>query len=197
VVTGFSAEGCKAKPTNDTVDVHVLPNATFKFVTTSNKLCIEDSVQFIATKQDYACSYAWAPEHSFENNNKPVIWGKVEQSQSMITLTVTDPFGCKGIYSEQINPDECCTVWFPNAFTPGDKGHNDKFRPVFAGFHRFHIFRVSNRWGQTIFESSDSNPEWNGTYNEVPQDMGTYYYYIKYDCGGKVIEKKGDITLVR
>jgi gliding motility-associated-like protein len=195
-VNGFTQGGCKALPTNDTVDVHVLPVATFKFVTTSTKLCIEDSVQFVATKQDYTCSYKWEPEHFFENINKPVIWGKVEQSNSVVKLTVTDPFGCEAIYSQQINPDACCTVWFPNAFTPGQT-HNKVFRPVFDGFHRFHEFRVSNRWGQTIFQSANTNPEWNGTYNEIPQDLGTYYYYIKYDCGGKVIEQKGDVTLVR
>jgi gliding motility-associated-like protein len=196
VVNGFTEEGCKAIPTNDTVDVHVLPDATFKIVTVSTKLCQEDSVQFVANSHDYTCSYKWEPEHFFSNENKPVIWGRVEQSNSVIKLTVTDPFGCKSIFTQQVNPDACCTVWFPNAFTP-EQGHNKVFRPVFAGYHRFHEFRVSNRWGQTIFQSANSNPEWNGTYNEVPQDLGTYYYYIKYDCGGKTIEQKGDVTLVR
>lgn len=195
-VNGASQEGCVALPANDTVDVHALPDATYKVVKTSAKLCVEDSVQFEANIKDYAYTYKWEPEHFFENNNQPTIWGKVEQVHSTVKLTVTDPFGCANSSTQLFNPDVCCTVWFPNAFTPGAQTNNT-FHPVFAGFHRFHIFRVSNRWGQTIFESSDSNPEWNGTYNGVPQDVGTYYYYIKYDCGGKVLEQKGDITLVR
>jgi hypothetical protein len=27
--------------------------------------------------------------------------------------------------------------------------------------------------------------------------MGVYFYYLKYDCGGKVMETKGDLTLIR
>ncbi len=196
-IQGFTVEGCKSLITADTVLVHELPDARFDFVTDSKRLCIEDSVLFIARTQDYANNYKWEPEHFFVNQNKPKISGRVELSSSMVRLTVTDPFGCQSSYVRQINPDQCCTVQFPNAFSPNGDDLNDFFRPVFAGYHRFHIFRVSNRWGQTVFESANSNPRWDGTYNGIPQDMGTYFYYIKYDCGGKTLEAKGDITLIR
>ena len=86
---------------------------------------------------------------------------------------------------------------FPNAFTPNGDGLNDKFRPIFNGYHNFHEFRIVNRWGQTVFESANSDPQWDGSFGGVPQDMGVYYYYISYDCGGNTIEAKGDLTLVR
>ncbi len=200
-VQGFTSEGCKSQVTFDTVKVHSLPDPRFNYVVslpgTTKKLCIEDSVLFTANVNDYHYSYKWEPEHCFSNENKHQIWGKVEQLRSVIKLTVTDPFGCGASYTKQINPDECCTVAFPSAYTPNGDGKNDVFRPIFAGFRRFHIFRVSNRWGQTIFECANTNPSWDGVFNGIPQDMGTYYYYIKYDCGGKTIEKKGDITLIR
>lgn len=197
-IQGFTVEGCKSLVTADTVKVHELPDARFDFVTDDKKkLCIEDSVLFIAKTQDYANNYKWEPEHFFVNQNKPTISGRVELTSSMVRLTVTDPFGCYSSYTRQINPDQCCTVQFPSAFTPNGDNKNDVFRPIFAGYHRFHIFRVSNRWGQTVFESANSKPSWDGTFNGIPQDMGTYFYYIKYDCGGKTQEAKGDITLIR
>ena len=77
------------------------------------------------------------------------------------------------------------------------KGDN-VFQPIYSGYHQFHMFRIVNRWGQTVFQSaSSSDAKWDGTFNGVPQDMGTYYYYIKYDCGGSTFEQKGDVTLVR
>lgn len=203
-VQGLTSEGCRALPTADTVNVHSLPDPRFSLLLdasisdkNSKKLCIEDSVLFAANVKDYSCNYKWEPEHYFANENKPVIWGKVEQERSMIKLTVTDPFGCRASYEKKFVTDLCCTVSFPNAFTPNQDSHNDVFRPIFAGYRRFHIFRVSNRWGQTVFESANSNPSWDGMYNGVPQDMGTYYYFIRYDCGGKTLEAKGDITLIR
>ena len=197
-VTTTTSEGCKSLPTYDTVDVHALPIATFIFKPKSNnELCLEDSVQFIANYVNSQCSYLWQPAHGFNNDNKPVIWGKVEETQSDITLTVTDPFGCLGTSTQQLDPSACCSVLFPNAFTPNGDGKNDVFRPLFNGYHNFHSFRIVNRWGETIFESSNSLPAWDGTFNGVAQDIGTYYYYIQYDCGGNTIEAKGDVTLIR
>ncbi len=193
-----TAEGCLSLPTHDTVEVHAIPDATFTYDTKSKgTLCLEDSVLFIANNTNYNCAYLWLPEHSFKNDNKPQIWGKVEQSQSEIMLTVTDPFGCVGSSVQEIDPNSCCTVLFPNAFTPNGDTHNDFFRPIFSGYHKFHSFMIVNRWGQTVFESDDTYPQWDGNHNGVPQDIGVYYYYIKYDCGGKTIEQKGDCTLVR
>ena len=151
----------------------------------------------MANDTAYNNSYLWQPAHGFNNDNKPVIWGKVEETQSDITLTVTDPFGCVGKSMQQLDASTCCTVLFPNAFTPNGDGKNDVFRPLFNGYHNFHFFRIANRWGQTIFESENSLPSWDGTFNGVAQDIGTYFYYIQYDCGGNTIETKGDVTLIR
>lgn len=196
-VSAATTEGCPAIPTSDTVHVHMLPDATFAIMEMPDKFCLEDSVLFSASVKDYANTYKWEPEHSFANMNKPEIWGRVEQTRAIITLTVTDPYGCKSTSRKELTPQECCTISMPNAFTPNADGRNDLFRPIFAGYHRFHIFRVSNRWGQTVFECTNSSPSWDGVYNGVPQDMGVYYYYIKYDCGGQTMEAKGDVTLIR
>ena len=195
---GATVEGCRALPTGDTVRVHALPDPRFKILPLPDRpLCIEDSVFFSADIQNYGYNYKWEPEHSFVNENRPEIWGRVEELRSMITLTVTTPFGCKASYSQLIKPEECCTVSFPNAFTPNGDDKNDYFRPIFTGYKRFQMFRVNNRWGQTVFESVNSNPKWDGTYNGVNQDLGVYYYYLRYDCGGKTMEVKGDVTLIR
>jgi gliding motility-associated-like protein len=188
-------------PTFDSVLVHNVPDATFRISSNNaNGICLEDSVEFTANDIDYRNSYAWTPEHDFNNNNKPVIWGKMLEQHGIITLRVTDPFGCYATKSMDIDPGSCCTILFPNAFTPNGTGpkENNIFKPYYVGYHRFHMFRIVNRWGQTIFESANSAVMgWDGTFNGVPQDMGVYYYFLKYDCGGKTLEAKGDVTLIR
>ena len=196
-LNSFSKEGCASKPYYDTVDVHAQPDASFSYKYNEATLCLEDSVYFTANTFAYNNSYLWSPAHSFTNVDKPAAFGVLEQNQTTITLTVTDPFGCKATTSQQLDPGSCCTVAFPNAFTPNGDGHDDVFRPLFTGYHNFHIFRIQNRWGQTVFESTNSVMQWDGTFNGVPQDMGVYFYYLKYDCGGKSIEVSGDVTLIR
>jgi len=196
-VHSFSEEGCKSLPWYDTINVHTTPDAHFKITSDNIGHCIEDSVQFTADAIDYNNSYVWAPSHSFENINKPIAWGRVEDAQTIITLTVTDPFGCRATADMEITPGTCCKVDFPNAFTPNGDAYNNYFHPLYQGYHHFHVFRIMNRWGQIVFSSENNDARWDGNYNGVPQDMGTYYYYLKYDCGGKTFEKKGDLTLIR
>jgi len=193
-------EGCTSLPVRDTVNVHALPVSSWKFKPIRDNLCLDDSVRFVADDSMNAANlYVWAPAHSFNNVNSPVIYGRVEQPHQVIKLTVTDPFGCVSTFDRELDPQPCCLVPFPNAFSPNGDGHNDVFRPIQMGnYHRYHFFRIANRWGQTIFSSTDNQiAAWDGTMNGVPQDIGVYYYYLKYDCDGKLMEVKGDVTLVK
>jgi gliding motility-associated-like protein len=192
----FTQEGCPSLPSYDTVDVHALPNATFTYTTRNGGICLEDSVLFKAADYNEIYAYRWAPENSFNNTNSATEWGRLMETPSIISLTVTDPFGCAASTDMTLDPGTCCTIGFPSAFTPGGT-ENRLFRPIFAGYHNFHDFRIVNRWGQTVFESATSTIGWDGSYNGVPQDMGVYYYYIQFDCGGNTVEQKGDVTLIR
>jgi len=208
-VFSTTQEGCKSYPTYDSVFVHPVPDATFAISSLAKgAICLEDSVEFTAHYINYNYSYEWTPAHDFNSINNPVIWGKMEASNNPVALKVTDPYGCVNTQTMNIIADGCCTMLFPNAFTPNGDGNNDVFQPSpsnsnavqtgWGGYHRFHMFRVVDRWGHTLFESANSvDAKWDGTFNGVPQDMGVYYWYVKYDCNGKSIEEKGDVTLIR
>jgi len=196
-----TAIGCTTPPVFDTVDIHALPNASIK-IPTGDVACLEDTVTLSAVFDYYNYTYAWAPAHFFsykltpESNDKSSVSAIIDYD-GYVTLTVTDPFGCVASDSVYFDPKPCCQVYFPNAFTPNGDTHNDVFRPMFNGYHRFHSFIIVNRWGQTVFESNTTDQSWDGTFNGVPQDIGVYYYYLKYDCGGATMEAKGDVTLIR
>ena len=186
---------CYSKTVTDTIDVHPLPDAQFTELSPGT-ICTGDTVLFSALEKDPGNIYYWSPEHFFNNISRDEIYGRIEQA-GYVNLDVTSPFGCKGSYSLMINAEPCCSLVFPNAFTPNGDGKNDIFRPITTGHHPVHIFSITNRWGQTVFETVDERSGWDGQFNGVPQDMGVYFYYIKYDCNGKTLEEKGDVTLVR
>jgi gliding motility-associated-like protein len=194
-VTGITAAGCKSAEIADTVKVHMYPKATFSIVG-NGPVCMDDSVHFRADSINMSYSYYWTPTHFFKISQNPDAYGRI-QTNGYVSLRVSDPFGCYTTDSLLITPQPCCTVLFPSAFTPNGDGKNDVFRPVYQGYHNFHNFRITNRWGQTVFESTNNQMSWDGKYNGDPQDMGVYYYFVKYDCGGETLTEKGDVTLIR
>jgi len=187
---------CVHSPVYDTVNVHNLPAVNPKALS-STDICIGDSIEFKAdTGVGY--SYTWSPSQYFHPYSKTsnVAYAKIQASGN-IYVSVRDQYGCVGKDSINIVAKPCCVVAIPSAFTPNGDGLNDILRPITAGTHQLVIFRVVNRYGQTVFESNNEKLGWDGKLFGVPQEMDTYFYYLHYICNGKDIEEKGDVTLVR
>jgi gliding motility-associated-like protein len=59
-------------------------------------------------------------------------------------------------------------------------------------------FRIYNRWGQVVFESGSPSYGWDGKFKGVLQPMDAYAYTLIVQFGdGTIVNKKGDITLIR
>ena len=85
----------------------------------------------------------------------------------------------------------------PNAFTPGGEG-NTIFKPAKRGIANLNYFKVFNRWGQMIFETTDIEKGWDGTFHDKAQPLGVYTYIISaVTDSGKPFIKEGNVTLLR
>ncbi|MBN8851844.1 MAG: hypothetical protein BGO55_06060 [Sphingobacteriales bacterium 50-39] len=85
----------------------------------------------------------------------------------------------------------------PNAFTPGRFGQNSIFKVAGFGIDKM-LLRIYNRWGQLVFQSTDQDTGWDGTYQGILQPMGVYAYTLEAQfSNGKHVSKKGDVTLIR
>jgi len=188
---------CASPAILDTVNVHVLPDAHISYVSNSN-ICAGDSVSFSAERYNDGYLYQWTPASYFGlQNNKGSVWGNVQLS-GYIKLMVTTEYGCTSIDSALVSARPCCEVYFPNAFTPNGDGKNDVFRVVTSSLQRIKTFRIVNRWGQVMFETTNQHQGWDGKHGGVPQDLGTYYYFIEYTCAnGKTFQEKGEILLLK
>lgn len=105
---------------------------------------------------------------------------------------------CGTGYDEVYIDFENCRIWFPSAFSPDGNGLNDIAR-VLGNTAAISNFKLSifNRWGQRVFYTEDVSKGWDGTFNNVPQPMNTFYYMIQYTFEGQSKIMKGDITLIR
>lgn len=116
-----------------------------------------------------------------------------------VTYSVTDSFGCTKAVTKPIRIYSSCTVYMPNAFTPGSDGRNDILRPLNAFRVDGYEFVVFNRWGQEVFRSRDPKQGWNGQVQGVVQNTGTYVWTLRFRelNTGQVREQKGSVVLIR
>jgi len=84
----------------------------------------------------------------------------------------------------------------PNAFTPNNDNVNDRFKIVNLTSEKILDFCVFNRSGRLIYRSTD-NSGWDGSYNGILQDMGSYYYQIRYTSNDSLYMLKGNVILIR
>jgi len=116
---------------------------------------------------------------------------------SVIVNLITDGFACEGTGEVKVGMFPLGICDLPNAFSPNGDGANDMLLLEGNGIQdlTFHVF---NRYGKLVFETTNSNIGWDGTYKGAKQEEDVYTYYLKaiYWDGG-VVEKKGNITLLR
>lgn len=113
----------------------------------------------------------------------------------------TDPNGAQNY---ALSNTFCLTqepvIWVPNSFIVG--GFNDVFKPVisFADSAAFEM-RIYNRWGQTIFSTTDASLGWDGTLPEeggVLANEGSYGYFIRVQDGsGRKFDESGLVYMLR
>jgi gliding motility-associated-like protein len=190
-----STYGCKSAVFSD--DIFIRPNPITEILTVEDKdICIGDTIVVKAKLLENEHTYHWAPEKYFVTNEQ--VSASMIARQNPYTLTITDIAGCKGYDTAIVDMHPCCDLFLPSAFTPNGDGRNDLFRPMTIGHQELIKFVVMNRFGQVVYESEDVTKGWDGSFKSEPQDMATYFYYLKYKCSDETVwEKKGDVTLVR
>jgi len=88
-------------------------------------------------------------------------------------------------------------IYIPNAFHPGG-GINEVFKPVIPFLNdNYYQMIIYNRWGEKIFETTDINIGWDGTYKSYTITTGVYVYIISIISNGEKISRRGSFTLIR
>jgi gliding motility-associated-like protein len=89
-------------------------------------------------------------------------------------------------------------IFVPKAFTPDNNNKNDKLAPKFINVKQFRYFKVYNRWGQMVYQTSVPGEGWDGIFKGVRQPMETYSWILEcVDNNGKTIRTSGKTILIR
>lgn len=97
----------------------------------------------------------------------------------LITLIAIDDKGCTDTIIKPLGIQEAYYVYVPNTFTADGLRFNNTFKASFYGIRSASI-KIFNRWGQVVFTSDELDFEWDGMYNGVMSQDGTYTWKIKY-----------------
>ncbi len=87
----------------------------------------------------------------------------------------------------------------PNAFTPNGDDANETYsaKKNHRSIVEFHAY-IFNRWGQKLYEWTDVNGEWDGTYNGHPVKDGVYFVLVNArGADGKEYKIRRDVNLIR
>ena len=115
-------------------------------------------------------SYLWEPN----GENSQTI---AARKQGVYRVHVTNNDNCTSTDDFEIKPDCISNTHIPNAFTPNGDGNNEVFKPVLINYQNYEL-RIYNRWGELMFQTTDVNEGWDGTYNGSPVQQGVYLYDI-------------------
>lgn len=144
-----------------------------------------------------APGYLWNPAFALDRNDIPDPTAVLSQNQTYIMKAFTEE-GCFAYDTINIKvfttqPD----IFVPNAFTPNGSS-NTIFRPIAVGISGIEYFRVYNRNGMLVFNTSQLGKGWDGTFNGKPQDTGGYVWMVQgTDYTGKLVTKNGTMVLIR
>lgn len=173
------------------VDVTVHPNAVVNLPDSVVMWLGESYSMAPVTNATY---FNWFPVSGISDPNisNPVFNPEVN---TRYFYTATTDEGCVFRDSIDVIVRQDGVVNMPNAFNP----NNATFKPVFRGNFSLMAFEIYDRWGNMVYSSSNVDQGWDGTVNGVPSQLGVYVYVIKLnnDQNGSVVQKSGNVTLIR
>jgi len=185
------------------VDAGPLSNAG-----TNVTINLGDSVQLngLSSTGNFAITtYSWSPPDSLHCDTPPYPneftcprpWANPSET-TVYFLTVKDQNGCVSTDSMTVFVDlKCYEPFIPSAFSPNGDTKNDVLYVRSNCLQNF-TFKVFDRWGELVFESTTLNFGWDGTFRGAPVNAGVFVWTLEgFLSNGKEVKKHGSTTLIR
>jgi gliding motility-associated-like protein len=137
--------------------------------------------------------YVLCPEDSVildigSNSFSSIQWSNGSTQQTILGLpgnnyfvNVSSADGCINSFYFGVEEDlDCPDIFYiPNAFSPNQNNINEVYKPVLTNVSLMY-FRIFNRWGELVYETTEEGTGWNGIYLGALVQNGVYVWEIKY-----------------
>jgi gliding motility-associated-like protein len=164
--------------------------------------CPIELIKFTTLAKGKIVSHNWSfGDGGFSQEESPqyAYQQPMRETDFQVRYVVTDSYGCEKAITKPMKIYSSCTVFVPNAFTPNGDGLNDFFKIMNGVKTARFTLKIFNRWGQPVYETKNWKQGWDGYYKGQLQATGTFVWMIQYTDvkSGKLIERKGTVTLIR
>jgi gliding motility-associated-like protein len=144
-----------------------------------------------------ATSYLWNFGDGTSSTDKDVVHNFYADGLYDVCLTAINEVGCKDTVCKKVRGIVVPLVDVPSGFSPNGDGVNDVVYVRGYGIEKM-TFRIFNRWGEKLFESTNMFDGWDGRYKGIMQEMEVYQYTLNVTFFDKTnTTKKGSITLLK
>ena len=170
----------------DSIYVNYIPTPTVN-LGNDTTLCQGETLILDATTSN--ATYLWqdnSTNPTFIVTQQGTYWGQVTNSCGIKSDTII------------VELKDCDTyIYIPNVFSPNDDGYNDVLFVRGSSIKGFN-FRIYNRWGEIVFESTDITIGWDGTQKGKALNSGVFVYQLIYTDWQNIKQNKsGNVTLIR
>jgi gliding motility-associated-like protein len=174
---------------SDTVHITTLLQSPEKFLPADTVVCKYGSL-LLQSPNTYD-QYKWSNNAATSSINVT--------SPGLYWLEVMDAGQCTGRDTIIVLQKDCLSGFYiPTAFTPGNNGLNDYFKPIIGGVVEEYQFTIYNRWGQAIFTTKDLNKGWNGTIAGLQQETNVFAWVCSYRLTGQPLKKEqGTVVVIK
>lgn len=184
----FSTRACRIASRIVSINIHPPPPAHAG----PDKVILKGEFTGIGASGQNGNRYSWTPVQFLDNPAQPN--PKASPDKDMIyRLEVVSVYGCRN--ADEVSIKVVKDIYIPNAFTPNGDGQNDFWRIPFIDPSREADVKVFNRYGNVVYQSSNSTVSWNGKKNGAEQPTGAYVYVIKFK--NRPVILKGQLMLIR
>ncbi len=174
-------------------NIRVFPNAVIYL---GDSVTLYPGETYQITPQTNCVAFSWSPPLGLSDTSIANPIASPAVSTKFIVKASTE-WGCKITDSINFHIDPSALIALPNAFTPGT-GVNNYFTILTRGIVEIHYFRIFNRWGNKVFETSNISTGWDGTFNGKPQPFDVYVYDVEAVTNeGTIFHNTGNVTLIR
>jgi gliding motility-associated-like protein len=181
-VFGIDALGCVSTVASLTVTIDPTPIPNFYI--DPDQVEIDDPTITIYNVTPGNSQSTWTIlGSSFVNNQSSFDYSlPFQEGNYTVQLISETALGCKDSLSMTASVQDNIALYIPNSFTPDGEEFNTVFLPVFStGFTPINYsLSIYDRWGGTIFESTNYTIGWDGRLEFVLCQDGIYNYQITY-----------------
>lgn len=149
-----------------------------------------------------ASNYLWDfGDGSTSTQIDPIYTYLSASGDQTVTLIANNAANCPDTIVKTVKIKENLIYFVPNTFTPDFDKFNHVFMPVMtSGFdENFYQFDIYNRWGESVFSTTDYKEGWDGRFKELISNEGAYIWTLRFKSSNsdEVTTETGSVILLK